>query len=93
MGDGRRGDRLLGDRGRDGVGGVDGQPLIGPGVVDGGGVIALGLDGDVIGARPFALAVDEQDHAKQRQQQPADEDRADLPRGHDGKPVRQRRRS
>lgn len=72
MGDGRRGDRLLSDGCRDGVGGVDGQPLIGPSVFDGGGVIALGPDGNVIGTRPFALAVDEQDYAEQRQQQPAD---------------------
>jgi hypothetical protein len=85
MRDGRGGDRLLGDAGRDGGGCVDGGALVLARHGDGGGVIALHLDGDVVGPCPLPLSVGGEQGRTEQQRDDSDGDRPDLPAGHWGR--------
>ena len=85
MRDGRGGDRLLRDAGRDGGGCVDGGALILPRHSDGGGVIALNLHGDVISPCPLALPMSGEQGRTEQQRDDSDGDRPDLPAGHFGR--------
>ena len=81
------------DAGRDGGGCVDGGALVLARYGDGGGVIALHLDGDVVGPCPLALSVGGEQGCAEQQRDDADGDRPDLPAGHWGSLVRHRSRS
>ncbi len=87
MGDGGGGDRLLGDAGRDGGGCVDGGALVLARYRDGGGVIALHLDGDTVGPCPLPLSVgaDEGRHDQQHEQREGGADHLGLPADHCGR--------